>query len=463
LKSKSMKQATRWCATAGTMAACGVLLSLLAGCGAQYRPVVSAISPVGPAGQPSGQFAVVLANTGPTSAGLLTFVDVSGDTVVSTPSVLTNPSLTLPLAFTDTESGGVGYTTNLAGSLDVFPQTNPQALLTRDITPTTLPANAAVTAMTALSTPGGLSSALFTVEPSLNEVGAFSSSGTGVQLVEQLSVPNPVYVVGADGAARAYALSDGTPGSAIAIELTTTQPTISNTLPTGNHPVYGVTSADGERTYIVNRGSGTVTVINSRQNLLDATTPQIPATGTLGTNSVWAILVPTLNQLLVLNQGNGTTAGSLSVISIPLCNAVAQPNNPNCTATNLTDGVGFGTVLATVPVGVGPTMISVLNDASRAYVVNQGNAAAGINGSVSVVNLASDTVTATLPAAATTTGNVIYGHPNTIALTTGTPTGKVYVTATDSTFLTIIRTDLDQVDTHISLQGFGVRVLTTSN
>jgi hypothetical protein len=112
---------------------------------------------------------------------------------------------------------------------------------------------------------------------------------------------------------------------------------------------------------------------------------------------------------------------------------------------------------------VGPTMISVLNDASRAYVVNQGNAAAGINGSVSVVNLASDTVTATLPAAATTTGNVIYGHPNTIALTTGTPTGKVYVTATDSTFLTIIRTDLDQVDTHISLQGFGVRVLTTSN
>jgi hypothetical protein len=167
LKSKSMKQATRWCATAGTMAACGVLLSLLAGCGAQYRPVVSAISPVGPAGQPSGEFAVVLANTGPTSAGLLTFVDVSGDTVVSTPSVLTNPSLTLPLAFTDTESGGVGYTTNLAGSLDVFPQTNPQALLTRDITPTTLPANAAVTAMTALSTPGGLSSALFTVEPSL--------------------------------------------------------------------------------------------------------------------------------------------------------------------------------------------------------------------------------------------------------------------------------------------------------
>ena len=56
----------------------------------------------------------------------------------------------------------------------------------------------------------------------------------------------------------------------------------------------------------------------------------------------------------------------------------------------------------------------------------------------------------------------MYGHPNTVAATTGTPTGKVYVTSADSEYMTIIYTDTDTVQTHIPLQGLGVRVVVTS-
>jgi hypothetical protein len=56
----------------------------------------------------------------------------------------------------------------------------------------------------------------------------------------------------------------------------------------------------------------------------------------------------------------------------------------------------------------------------------------------------------------------VYGHPNTVAATTGTPAGKVYVTSPDNQYLTVIYTDTDTVQTHIPLQGLGVRVIVTS-
>ena len=73
-----------------------------------------------------------------------------------------------------------------------------------------------------------------------------------------------------------------TPGQVKAIELPTL--TESATLPVGICPVYGIASTDNNRTFILNRGSGTVTVINSQLNQLD-NTPNLqnlnPATGTL--------------------------------------------------------------------------------------------------------------------------------------------------------------------------------------
>ena len=104
-------------------------------------------------------------------------------------------------------------------------------------------------------------------------------------------------------------------------------------------------------------------------------------------------------------------------------------------------------------------MVSVLQDGSRAYVVNRGNGTTP--SSVSVVSLTSGLVTATIAGdASSTVAGAVWGQQlNSVAATTGTPTGKVYVTAADSRYMTVIRTDIDAVDTHVSLQGTGVRVL----
>ena len=431
---------------------------LLFGCGAQYRPVVSAINPVGPASQPT-KYAVAISSPSPTSPGLLTIVDFSGDSVLTTPQILSNPSY---LALNP--GGGTGFVINSAGSFNTFGVSS--RLISSNILQNTLTAGGSPVSITDISLP---TETVFVPEPDLSQVSALSPSGS---LQQNIGIAdNPVYVVGTSGALRAYAISEGNGGNnGYVSPIESGNLAVTTPINVGVNPVYGVMTPDGKRAYILNNGSGTVSVINVVNNGPDVAMPTIPATGTLGLHPVWADLAPTNSELIVLNAGDGVTPGSLSIISIPLCSAAAQPTNPNCNAANPVDATGFGDVLATVPVGINPTMVSVLQDGTKAYVANAGNASAGIEGSVSVVNLISGKVVATIPAISAgpatvgvnTTPGEVYGHPGTIVATTGTPTGKVYVTSPDNRYMTVIETDTDTVDTHINLQGNGIRVVITS-
>ena len=220
-------------------------------------------------------------------------------------------------------------------------------------------------------------------------------------------------------------------------------------------------TADTRRAFILNKGSNSVSVINAQTNALDSfSAAASPGTINVGVAPVWADFAPTRNEMLVANQGDGTTNGSVSIVNIPLCTATTVTSNPNCDVNNPVDAVGFGQVLATIPVGVNPQQITVLQDGTLAYVSNAGNTAAGINGSVSVINLNTQTVIATIGATAGTDPNdgLIHGHPGFIASTTGQPTGKVYITAPDSTDMTVLRTDTNAVQTHVPLQSKGIMV-----
>jgi DNA-binding beta-propeller fold protein YncE len=445
---------------------------LLGGCGQTYRPVVSAINPVGPAGQPT-KYAIAVSSPSPTANGLLTFVDFAGDTVLSTPQIQPNPTY-----FALNSNGSQGFTITAGAPLDTFFTANPTALLTQDITQATLPAGLVPVTISAITLSGSATD-LFIPETQTATSPATIAvlSASGPSLLDQVEVPNnPIYVVGASGTPRVYAISQsgggGTNGSVAALEAATPI-SVSATIPVGASPVYGVMTADDRRAFILNQGSGTVSVINVVNNALDSTTPTIPATGTLGVNPIWADISPVTTQLAVLNAGDGTHAGTLSLINIPLCSISALPTNPNCNAANPVDATGFGTISASVPVGISPTMVAVLQDGTAAYVVNQKDSTGQCNageGSVSVVSLQTDTVTATICGISTATGtatatsspSLVYGHPTTIAVTTGNPTGKVYVTSPDSEYMTIIYTNTNTVQQHINLQGAGVRVLVTS-
>ncbi len=455
---------------------------LLGGCANQYRPVVAAINPVGPAGQPT-KYAYAVSdpnelNANGTLNGLLTVVDVFGDTILATPSLLPHP-----VYFAQEANGSEGYVLSGQNSLSAVPLGAPQSLISSQIINTTLPAGANAPSLSSFTF--GSTPRILVPEPGSATVpgGVSILSATSPALQQQISgLQNPVYVVGNESTPRAYVLSNTNPGVASAIEASTLS--VSATIPVGANPVYGVQTADNRRAFILNQGSGTVSVINVVNNAIDNAVPtiQLDPTGTLGLQPVWADVATNTNQLIVVSKRAHDAAGYLSIINIPLCNSVAQPTNPTCNAVNPVDGVGFGQVLSTVPVGINPVQVAVLVDGSQAFVANGGDqfASPEIEGSVTIVNVVNGQVTATVPGATAYSAGVanpiavpacavtavatgatqacVYGHPNSIAATTGTPTGKVYLTAPDSNFLTVLETDTDTVSTHINLQGVGIRV-----
>jgi hypothetical protein len=517
-------------------------VGFMAGCGNSYRPVVATIGVVGPAGQPT-KYAIAVSSASPTANGLITMVDFSGDTVLVNATLGVNPYY-----FVLSPQGTTGYTLNSDKTLNSFDIST--SLISSEILESTLLPGANPVSLLPLSSSTYISD---------TGISAFDQlTGTPPALKQELPVPSgyaPLYVVGQSGAQRAYAITPSTtggPGQVQAIENannSSSSPTISATLTVGRGPVYGVMTVDDRRAFILNQTDGTVTAINTLTNALDTPLNTI----TVGTRPVWADLASGLDELVVANEGTGTSNGSVTIISIPLCSATALPTNPNCDPTNPIDATTFGQVVATVPVGVNPIMVTVLSDYTRAYVANTGNLSmacspTGIatqstfwspgaslwnattayavnqevtyqgslyvslqngnlnqtpaksafwspvanppgawsatttyttnqmviyqgslyvslqNGNlnqtppttactVSVVNLLTDTVTATIP---------IAGHPAWIASSAGTPTGKVYVVCNDSQVMTVIETDTDSVDTTIPLQGFGVSVRVTA-
>lgn len=428
-----------------------VAVLALAGCGNTYRPVITAINPVGPASQPQ-KYAVAISDTGTGRPGLATIINFSGDTVLITANIGPNPQyLVLDNA------GFNAYTINGDSSVSSFDVSN-QLLSSQVLVSTLLSGSNPVSIF-----PQG--SSVYITEPGRNAIGQFT--GAPPALKQELGLgtaTSPIYVVGHSGAQRLYALSQGASGSiGVASAIDVPSQTITTTVPVGVKPVYGIMTSDLKRAFVMNKGSNTVSVINAQTNALDTFTGST-GTGTIavGTAPVWAEFATTRSEMVVANQGSGTNNGSVSIISIPLCNASAIATNPNCDSINPVDAVGFGTVLANVTVGVNPIVVGVLADGTRAYVANAGDPSlpcatvpvAGVSTgcTVSVINLTTNTVTATIP---------VTGHPSFMALTNGTPTGKIYVTSKDNSTLTIIRTDIDAVSTTLDLQGKGIMVRVT--
>jgi DNA-binding beta-propeller fold protein YncE len=259
-------------------------------------------------------------------------------------------------------------------------------------------------------------------------------------------------------------LQSGQAGEADALEVGLH--TISARIPLGLCPVYAVQGSDNKRLFVLNRGSDTVTVINSQNNTLDACTPftdtqtgrtvtchptlplslnavsalnaaspgsGTPPNGTSGMTQtagpVYAEYNATTSQLVVANYDGGT----ISVIDVSL----DQYGNDSPTfGTTYTIAVGQNPAIAPYPASV--TILQDVNGVLRAYTANQADQ------TVAIVNLSSYTVEKWLP---------VTGHPRNVVSTANSLYGKVYVASPDSNVLTIIRTDEDIVGAALPVQG----------
>lgn len=466
--------------------ACAVFaaVSLVAGCGANYRPVVNPVNSSGPAAQPTS-YAIVVSAPSPTTAGIATIIDYSGDSVLAYARIGRGPSV-----FTIDQGGSNGYTLNSDGTLTNFPisaSLQEKQVSTSTLSPGASPVN--------LFSP---SASLWIADLNGNVVDVFQ----GIPESYKQAIPvapafTPVTVAGPGlvSNGRNYAISQNivnfnpTTGAGLVCNLSaTTGPigtataiesgyTISANIPLGKCPVYAVQNNDNRRFFVINRGSDTITVINSQLNTLDQCTPFqnqdgnwvtchptlpvslsavaatgiAPPNGTSGMSAVAGPVYAEFNaktaQLVVANyDGNSITV--IDVSEDEYGNDFNTYANPNCTVNGVTSYAncgaitgGFGTTY-TIPVGNNPASVTVLADGSRAYTANQ------TDGTVSVVNLSSHTIEkAALP---------VTGHPRTVVSTQNSEYSKVYAASPDSPYLTIIEstpTVTDIVDTTILVQG----------
>ena len=428
-----------------------VAVALIAGCGNSYRPVVTPVNPSGPAAQVTS-YAVVVSSPSPTSAGILTIVDYSGDTVMTIVPI--GPG---PRSFVMDSGGYNGYTVDSDGTLANFGITT--SLQAKDIHYSTLSSTANIVNLM------GPAAGLWAADLNGNVVDLFQ--GSPQDFKQAISVaPTPVTVAGAPNSTgqREYVISQNfidptgvtcntTPtaeptGLATPIELSTY--TADTPIALGKCPVFAVASPDQRRLFVMNRGDDTITVINAQNNTLDQCTPYLnlsgqtvtchptlplstaavtatgitPPNGTTGMGTiagpVYAEYNSATSQLVVANYDGGT----ISVVDVGL----DEYGN---------DGATFGTTY-TIPVGKYPASVTVLADGSRAYTANQSD------GTVTIAVLASHSVEKTL---------TVVGHPRTVVSTQNSLYGKVYAASPDSPYLTILATLTDLVDTTILTEG----------
>jgi DNA-binding beta-propeller fold protein YncE len=370
------------------------------------------------------------------------------------------------------ETGSNGYTINSDHTLTNFPVST--SLQAKYVTYTTLP-NLAMP-LNLFSPSSGLWAAdLCATFPPSNVCENAADVFTGSPQTFLLSIPlppTPIMVVGSGLRGQRYfaltqniasptgmecnsAPTTGPTGEVTGIEVgnNTTDTPIS----VGQCPVYAVESGDGQRLFVINRGSDTVSVINVSDDTPDACTPFLNQAGqTVTCHPTLPLSLTAVSALNTIKPGSGNppngTAGmpgvagpvyaeynaakNLLVVADYVGNTISVIDVSLDEYGN--DSSTFGTTY-TIAVGNNPASVTVLLDGSRAYTANQ------TDQTVTVASLTSYTPEKTLP---------VTGHPRTVVSTQNSIYGKVYVASPDSPYLTIIATggtNPDTVDTTLDL------------
>src|SRR6266567_450990 len=179
-----------------------VAAAMVAGCGAGYRPVVTPINPSGPAAQVSS-FAVVVSVPSPTSPGIATIIDYSGDTVMASAPIGPGPT-----TFAVDQTGSTGYTVNSDGTLTNFPVSS--TLQAKNVVYTTLPTTSQLVNLYAPS------AGLWAADLNGNVADVLTGSPETFKLAVPVA-PTPIEIIGPGLIGqRNYAITQGTVSSSVA-------------------------------------------------------------------------------------------------------------------------------------------------------------------------------------------------------------------------------------------------------
>jgi len=373
-------------------------------------------------------------STSTSGAGDVTLIDATGDSVYRAA-----PLTVSPWGFTLDANGIYANTVNSNGTMNYFPAN----------------ANLSSQAVFYDTLPDACTSEVFSPNPEFFTLDVKTRSiyaGIGgnnkglFSLAAQGTLPQtPMNMTGIAGSHRYMITSQNVPygvacnnipsevpnlGTVTVFDSTTGTQT--GLVTVGHCPVYGVTSADGHRSFILNRGDDTVSVINVDTGTLDQTLT-IPNTTGKSAQPVFAEYVSRTSKLVVANYGNDT----VSIFDVGLDNTKAD--GPAFSA-----GKSWSVDLwngATHTSGKHPAGLAVLPDGSRAYVANQEQ------GTVDVIDLRLNDVVSTLAVNAGGSANL---HPRSVVATVPASTngvwGKVYVAAPDGPEIPYINVEQNAID-----------------
>ncbi|MEO8725087.1 MAG: beta-propeller fold lactonase family protein [Acidobacteriaceae bacterium] len=327
--------------------AASLCFAALLGCGDQYRPVAIPIPQSGGPQPATAAFGLVLSNTGPSVQGIVTTINLPGDTnqgqfaVGVDASYVMTPDGTRALATSRGED-----------SLNVYsPISVPLGALgiTALLQPNSSPVYVVSDGATA-----------WTANPGRNgktpTVGVVSLS----KLIETAEVPvgnNPVVL----SLNQAYSQVDCVNQADNTVTIISTKDnSVLVTLPVGVNPVTAVTGSNTGFTFVVNQTDGTVSQI-------DPNSLTVAKTLTVGTSPSAATYSPALRKLFVADTGSNT----VSILDVDPASITYQ-------------------TVTTVPVGTRPVALTALADGSRIFVANAGsNDVTVIDGMANRVLLAS--------------------------------------------------------------------------
>ena len=306
------------------------ILVLISGCGDVFRPVANPIPQTGGPQPATPGYGLVLSNTGPGVQGVVTTINLPGDTNQGQVNVGINPTYAIT-----PDGSRVLATSGTEDTLTVYaPLSSPLGSAAHTISLQSGDAPAFVTSDGATAwtaNPGNT-----TKSPSVGVVNLTA-------FTETTEVPvghGPVALTFNSAFSQLYCLNS-TDNTVTLIS--TKDNSVLTTLAVGVKPIAATTAANVGFTFVANQGDGTVSQI-------DPNALAVIKTFTVGTNPSAIVYDSVVRRVFVANAGSNT----VSIID-------ADPQSITYQA------------VTTVPVGTSPVALTVLHDGSRVFVTNSGS------------------------------------------------------------------------------------------
>jgi YVTN family beta-propeller protein len=253
---------------------------------------------------------------------------------------------------------------------------------------------------------------------------------------------------------------------------------VTGTVPVGTNPVAIAGNNANNKIYVVNQGSDDVTVISTIDNFVSKTISTLDAVNhpNQRANPIWGVMAPDGVHVFIVNQGDGTDTGWVSVIDtlldIVIANievgvspnyAVFEPKNQRVYVSNTgsafisvikANGIDLAqqilpTKIADIPIAAAATSVAALPDGTRAYAA-LGGCSIGTNQTNIITDPArlpacTGNQVAVIDALALTQTKLLTVGAGAVSIDAANNSARVYVVGANAGNISIINTATDTV------------------